>query len=208
MSLLPSSSAVSERLIVLRQERLLARAAFRAAVEAASVEWEAELLLALEEVRDAGGFARVQERIREGIERERRAAASPHCRMAHGAPTRIPCDDARNTRLCELFLADRLDLEAALLSVSSDATLFLKGDPTMATERAALRIRLLTGVYTEMREAILADLEAQETRDRALIEERDRATREEQEARQRLLLLGAQHRLPRGVVTPHSSIGF
>lgn len=201
MSLLPSSSAVSERVIVLRQERALARAAFRAAVEAASVEWEADLLVALEEFRDAGGFVGIQERIREGIEQERQEAAA-HRRVAHGAPTRIPCDDARNTRLCELFLADRLDLEAALMSVRHDATLFLKGDPTMATERAALRIRLLTGVYTEMRVAILSELEAQDERDRALIEERDRAAREEQEARCRLRGFQSYSMVP-GVVTPH-----
>lgn len=53
MSLVPSSPAVNEMLERMRAEK----AAARAAVEAAKVEWEAEMLLALEEFRDTGGFS-------------------------------------------------------------------------------------------------------------------------------------------------------
>jgi len=201
MSLLPSSSAVSERLIVVRQERALARAAFLAAVEAASVQWEAELLVALEEFRDAGGFVGIQDHLRSSIRRERLFAAA---KDSNTVPLDVPSHWS--------FLHHEFDVKTGLLTVTEQTVCVRSGEPTMATERADLRIRILAAVKKELREAILADLEAQEVRDRALIEERDRATREEQEARQRLLLLGADHRLhriPRGVVTLHPpSVGF
>ena len=56
----------------------------------------------------------------------------------------------------------------------------------MASYRAGLRIRILSGVRKEMYDAILAELKVQEEKDRALLEERRRAVIEEQAARQRL----------------------
>ncbi len=200
MSLLPSCPAVSDRLSVLREERAAARAAFRSAVEAASIDWEAELLLSLEEFRDAGGFERVQAALRSQIQLEQSNAIYmpshiPHIKpskqnQAHSLPLRpAPVyrrDDAANQRLCDLFLADHLNLDEAFGAVSRDIELYIAGDPTMASYRAGLRIRILSGVRKEMYDAILAELKVQEEKDRALLEERRRAVIEEQAARQRL----------------------
>jgi len=206
MSLLPSSPAVSDRLSVLREERAAARAAFRSAVDAASIDWEAELLLSLEDFRDAGGFERIQASLQEQIQREQRLQRDEsHIREHHHrnqvqiVPLRpAPVyrrDDAANQHLCDLFLADRLNLEEAFYAVTSaaskgeDITLYIAGDPTMASYRSALRIRILSGVRKEMYDAILAELKAQEDqkeKDRALLEERRRAVIEEQAARQRI----------------------
>jgi hypothetical protein len=60
----------------------------------------------------------------------------------------------------------------------------------METERAALRIRILSNIRKEMRDAIQAELDAQEAADRALVEERNRVAQEEADARQRLHRLG------------------
>jgi len=203
MSLLPSCPAVSDRLSVLREERAVARAAFRSAVEAASIDWEAELLLSLEEFRDAGGFERVQASLRAQIQLEKRNESSIPAHIHYerylqrnqvqSVPLRpAPMyrrDDVDNQRLCHLFLADRLNLEEAFSTVSNDVELYIAGDPTMASYRAGLRIRILSGVRKEMYDAILAELKAQEDqkeKDRALLEERRRAVVEEQAARQRL----------------------
>ena len=186
MSLLPSCPAVSDRLSVLREERAVARAAFRSAVEAASIDWEADLLLSLEEFRDAGGFERVQASLQEQIQREQRLQRN----QVQSVPLRpAPVyrrDDAANQHLCHLFLADHLNLDEAFSAVSKDVELYIAGDPTLASYRAALRIRILSGVRKEMYDAILAELKAQEEKDRALLEERKRAVIEEQAARQRL----------------------
>ena len=176
MSLIPSNTAVSERLSILREERAVKKATFRSAVEAASIEWEAELLLALEEFRDAGGFATIQDRIRVEIQRER-----------NPFPIRTPCDDHHNKILCEIFLPDEFDVGKALSCVSDSTAIFYTGDPTMETERAALRIRILTAVKQEMRDAIKAELDAQTARDRALVDERNRVAQEERDARSRLM---------------------
>jgi hypothetical protein len=80
-------------------------------------------------------------------------------------------------------------LDEAFSAVSNDVELYIAGDPTMASYRAGLRIRILSGVRKEMYDAILAELKAQEDqkeKDRALLEERKRAVIEEQAARQRL----------------------
>jgi hypothetical protein len=78
-------------------------------------------------------------------------------------------------------------VQKALYSVSDKTALFYTGDPTMATERAALRICILATVKKEMREAITAELEAQEAQDRALVAERNRLVQEEIDARNRLM---------------------
>lgn len=192
MSLLPSSPAVFERLNALRDERAVAKAAFRSAVEAASVGWEAELLLSLEEFRDAGGFAAIQDQLRGVIKqemarnRETRGFCSGNARETRVMPSRPSLlSDSRDKALCDLFLADVLDVNAAI-AVYGEIVLPHKGDPTMETERAALRIRILSNIRKEMRDAIQAELDAQEAADRALVEERNRVAREEAEARQRL----------------------
>jgi hypothetical protein len=56
----------------------------------------------------------------------------------------------------------------------------------MATERATLRSRVLGAVKQEYRDAINAELDEQDARDNALLEERARGQKEEQEARRRL----------------------
>lgn len=192
MSLLPSSPAVFERLNALRDERAVAKAAFRSAVEAASVGWEAELLLSLEEFRDAGGFAAIQDQLRGVIKqemarnRETRGFCSGNTRETRVMPSRPSLlSGSRDKALCDLFLADVLDVNAAI-AVYGEIVLPHKGDPTMETERAALRIRILSNIRKEMRDAIQAELDAQEAADRALVEERNRVAREEAEARQRL----------------------
>ena len=188
MSLIPSNTAVSERLALLREERAIAKAAFRSAVEAASIEWEAELLLALEEFRDAGGFATIQDRIRVEIQRERNCltAYRDQCGTIIQRPC-VPHDEQQNKKFCDIFLPDRLDVGKALSCVYDSTALFHSGDPTMATERAALRIRILTAVKQEMRDAIKAEVDAQTARDRALVEERNRLAQEERDARSRLM---------------------
>ena len=183
MSLIPSNTAVSERLALLREERAIAKAAFRSAVEVASIEWEAELLLALEEFRDAGGFATIQDRIRVEIQRERNSLRDLYDHTNQSI--RHPSNDHKV--LCDIFLPDGLDVGKALASVSDSTALFHRGDPTMATERAALRIRILTAVKQEMRDAIKAEVDAQTARDRALVEERNRLAQEERDARSRLM---------------------
>jgi hypothetical protein len=187
----------------LREERAVARAAFRSAVEAASIDWEAELLLSLEEFRDAGGFDRVQASLRAQIRLEQCNESSIPAHIhyerylqrnqAQSVPLRpAPVyrrDDAANQRLCHLFLADHLNLDEAFSAVSNDVELYIAGDPTMASYRAGLRIRILSGVRKEMYDAILAELKAQDDqkqKDQALLEERKRAVIEEQAARQRL----------------------
>ena len=196
MSLLPSSPAVFERLNALRDERAIAKAAFRAAVEAASVGWEAELLLSLEEFRDAGGFAAVQDQLRGAIKYEmaRNRQTRGFCggtahetRVMPSRPSMMV--GGRDRALCDLFLADVLDVNAAI-AVHSEIVLPHTGDPTMETERAALRIRILSNIRKEMRDAIQAELDAQEAADRALVEERNRVAQEEADARQRLHRLG------------------
>ena len=197
MSLLPSSPAVFERLNALRDERAIAKAAFRSAVEAASVGWEAELLLSLEEFRDAGGFAVIQDQLREAIKQEMARNRETHgfyggaSRETRAMPSRPSMMvGGRDRVLCDLFLADVLDVNAAIATIRGEIVLPHTGDPTMETERAALRIRILSNIRKEMRDAIQAELDAQEAADRALVEERNRVAQEEADARQRLHRLG------------------
>jgi hypothetical protein len=181
MSLLPSSPAVSERLTFLREERAVAKAAFRSAVEAASIGWEAELLLALEEFRDAGGFVSIQDQIRAEIQREAMMRRERRDLVVLGSESRhLP-------PLSDLFLAEIMDLTLAIQAARSDAVPRYKGDPTMETERAALRNRLLVAIRTELRDAIQADMDAQGARDRAIVEQANRVAQEEMQARQRLM---------------------
>jgi len=185
MSLIPSNTAVSDRLAVLREERAVKKATFRSAVEAASIEWEAELLLALEEFRDDGGFTSLQERMRTDVQRQEHRSLYDQCGQPI-QPIRAPSDH-HNKSLCDIFLSDEIDVGKALSCVSDSTAIFYTGDPTMATERAALRIRILTAVKQEMRDAIKAELDAQAAHDRALVEERNRVAQEERDARSRLI---------------------
>ena len=179
MSLIPSSAPVLDLLTALRAEREVAKTAFRAAVAEASIRWEAELLLLLEEYRDAGGFVPIQAQIRQAIVQERQTRKQhPHL------PMRVQQFAGHEQQIHDIFIPDIMDLNRAF--TFAGAQIKCVGDPTMATERACLRSRMLGAVKQEFRDAINAELDDQEARDKALLEERARGLKEEQEARRRL----------------------
>jgi hypothetical protein len=149
-SLLPSSSAVSECLARLRAEKASADP-FRAAVAAASIQWEAELLLALEEFKRAGGFVGIQDELRLSIRRERLLSAA---KDGKAAPLDVPCHWS--------FLHEGFDVKIGLLTVTEHTVCVRSGPPTMASERAALRIRILAAVIKELREAVTAKVDAED----------------------------------------------
>ena len=188
MSLVPSSAPVLNLLTTLRTEREAAKTAFRVAVAEASIRWEAELLLALEEYRDAGGFVPIRERIRMELTQVRATRKDPQQGSTPArylvVPEQFKPFSEDDKRLHDIFLPDILDLNKAF--IFAGANIKCVGDPTMATERAALRSRILGAVKQEFRDVINAELDAQDARDRALLEERDRLHREEQEARRRV----------------------
>ena len=184
LSILPSNPAVANRFASLKEERAAAKAAFRAAVDAASIEWEAEILLALEEFQEAGGFEKVQEQMRAQQVRLRRArdhGIDMDIARPIGHSGQAPLSGSYATHLKDLFLAERLELDGVLSVPSGTESLFLTGEPTMATERAALRVRILADVYKKINDAIVAELDDQEARERALVEERNRVRGEERQ---------------------------
>ena len=176
MSLIPSSTPVLDMLTTLRAEREAAKTAFRAAVAEASIRWEAELLLLLEEYRDAGGFVPIQERVRMEVTQER--SIRKHSRHASMSvqhtivPQHLQQFDVHDKQIHEIFMPDIMDLNKAFLFAG--ANIKCVGDPTMATERASLRSRMLGAVKQEFRDAISAELDEQDARDKALREERAR----------------------------------
>jgi hypothetical protein len=177
MSLLPSSPAVQLRLEKLREEKAAAQVAFLAAVEVAKVDWEAELLLALEEYRDNGGFDVIQSRILNELNRYKddkyqRTQPKPVAQLEH-------------------FIPDKLDICMMLLYAYEDMSdIPVKGANSvtpMNIERAILRHRILSGIRKEIYTAVTIEKDAQDARDRALLEQRQKAQKEEMEARQRLM---------------------
>jgi len=165
MSLIPSNPAVQEKLIQLREERARARELFRLAVLHESVRWEAELLLELEEFREKGGFAIVQDSIRREIRRKRMMDDS-------GRPEQVPSISENHIKhVQEVFLADKIDSSKAFACTHETTALHTVGDPTMATERAILRIEILKKVTREIRDALEAEQDEQDAKDRALVEE-------------------------------------
>ena len=189
MSLIPSSTPVLDMLTTLRAEREIAKTAFRAAVAEASIRWEAELLLLLEEYRDAGGFVSIQDQCRREVTQDRNVRkqsrhASVSAQHTMGSQHLQPFA-GHDEQIHNIFIPDIMDLNKAF--VFAGANIKCVGDPTMATERASLRSRMLGAVKQEFRDAINAELEEQDARDKALLEERARGQKEEQEARRRLL---------------------
>jgi len=191
MSLIPSSAPVLDMLTALRAEREVAKTAFRVAVAEASIRWEAELLLLLEEYRDAGGFVPIQAQIREAIVQQRQQRKQLERMQQPSLPAgyvrvaeHLQPFSESDKRIHDIFMPDILDLNKAIHNGGA----FIKciGDPTMATERASLRSRMLGAVKQEFRDAINAELDEQDARDKALLEERARGLKEEQEARRRL----------------------
>ena len=152
----------------LRAEREVAKTAFRAAV-AASIRLEAELLLVLEEYRNIGGFAPIQERARE-LAKEERAHQRYMSSPLPSEPAHLRPFDDNDKRIHDIFLPDVLDLNKAFNTVGT--LIKCVGDPTMATERAALRLRIIGAVKQEFLDAINAELDEQEARDKALLEAR------------------------------------
>ena len=191
MSLIPSSPAVQLRLEKLREEKAAAQVAFLAAVEVAKVDWEAELLLALEEYRDNCGFDEIQARILDELNKVR------HKKNDQGMSS--SSQGSKPTPVAQLwtFLPDKLDIKTMLLSaieeLSHDCIVpSIKSTneyviTPMNIERAILRHRILSSIRKEIYTAVTAEQDAQDERDRTLLDQRQKAQLEEMEARQRLM---------------------
>ena len=163
MSLLPSSPAVQEKLETLREQKAAAKAAFLAAVEIAKVDWEAELLLELEEFRDKGGFGEVYTMILNDLNRNKMMIIMP------GESQEKPVAQLAN------FVPDELDMKYAIyhayenVSDTNIKNRVLSYDVTpMNLERAILRHRILLGIRTEIYNSAKAE------QDRDLLERRQR----------------------------------
>ena len=170
MSLIPSNPTVEAKLVELREERAKARELFRLAVLHESVTWEAEILLELEAFREKGGFATVQDSIRREIQQKRdRTQREKEERWRQLPPA--PTVSYLTGESQDNFLADKIDIKKAISSVFEITAMSVIGEPTMATERAALRIEILKKVKQEIRAALEADQAEQDARDRAIIEE-------------------------------------
>ena len=167
MSLIPSNPTVEAKLVELREERAKARELFRLAVLHESVTWEAELLLDLEEFREKGGFATVQDSIRQEIQRKR----GRHDMNLGGLHQAEPAIYYLDGDTQDIFLVDKMDIRKALGRVYDKAALHTIGEPTMVTERAALRIEILKKVKREIRNALEAEQVEQDAKDRAIVEE-------------------------------------
>ena len=153
MSRFPSSQAVAKCMALLLKEKETPD--FNAEVVLASIKWEAELLLALEEFRTAGGFVGIQDELRLSIQAERRADRRAENLGVPKAPTiallDVPCHWS--------LLHDKIDVKTWLQTVSDSTVVVRSGEPTLATERATLRIGILLAVKKTIREAVMADLD-------------------------------------------------
>lgn len=189
MSFLPSSSAVSDYMALLKAEKAATKTAFHSSVAVASIKWEAELLLALQEFREAGGFVGIQEQLLSSIVRERLTVPKDEPKdkakdKAKPVVLDVPCHWS--------FLDDRIDVKTLLLMVSDSTVVVRSGEPTMATERATLRIRILAAVKKGIREAVMAkldeDLKEQNVRNLEFANVQYRMAREERMALDRVLV--------------------
>ena len=184
----------------MRAEKAVARATFLAAVEVAKVEWEAELLLALEEFRDAGGFSDFHKSVatqfesfnrpdhhgrprgpklyfKELLERYDQNATSRYQRLQK---------EEGACSILSLFLADKMDIKTMLHYGFEEIVFHGHEGPTMASERAALRHAILKVVRNEVLAPIQEEMRVEE--------EKDRAFREECERRAAINLVGRQGR--------------
>jgi hypothetical protein len=195
VALIPSTTLVEERLKVLRLERAATLAAFRKEVEAAKIHWEAELLLALEELQESGGFADAEEKIKREITVERqnqRNRGGSHPRHSGGSsPISIP-HEATNKLRSEIFLPDIFDIKQALLMTSThnNYPLIRVGDPTFLTERADFRIQFLSSVIQQLYKIVEAQIDAKDAEDRALLEEQRKIQEKLRIAQQRHMNMG------------------
>jgi hypothetical protein len=202
MSLIPSNSLVEVKLSQLREERAAALAAFRAAVEEARIGWEAELILALEEFRDAGGFVGIQEGIRMANQREvndkrfgRIGNANDIISSHFNLSSSLPTYQIEENRWQLIYYPDVLDIKQALQQARpTTIPPTIVGDPTMKSERANFRYTYLKGVYEELKLACQTEADRQEAKDLAFLESRRAAQQEEVEVRRRL----GGIRVPRG----------
>ena len=162
ISLLPSSPAVQENLETLREQKAAAKAAFLAAVELAKVDWEAELLLELEEFRDKGGFGEVYTMILNDLNRNnwmRREESQG--------------EQQKPVAQLEYFVYDELDIKHAIYNAYENVSdINIKNRVYVVTpmnlERAILRHRILSKVRTEIYTSAKAE------QDRDLLERRQR----------------------------------
>jgi hypothetical protein len=79
-----------------------------------------------------------------------------------------------------------MDINKAIHYVQETTTLAIVGEPTMATERATLRIEILKKVTREIRDALEAEQDEQDEKDRAIVEEQRLAQQALYEARRRM----------------------
>ena len=186
MSLIPSSSLVEVKLSQLREERVATLAAFRAAVEEARIGWEAELILALEEFRDAGGFTAIQEGIRAAKQRQVGVSIRDDHFMSNSSssPSMYPISE---DRWREIYYPEHLVIKQALQQSRPNVLPPpIVGDPTLKSERANFRYNYLKGVNEELQLACQTEADRQKARDLAFLESRRAAQQEEAEVRRRL----------------------
>ncbi len=176
----------------MREEKAAARAAFLAAVEVAKVEWEAELLLGLEEFRDAGGFTDFHQSV---VARFETLNRPEHNGMNRSSMNRGPKmyfkelleryyqnmkaqyafkqrEGARD--IPSLFLADKMDIKTMLYYGGEDIAFHGHEGPTMASERAAMRHAMLEVVRNEVLAPLQEEMRVEEEKDRAFHEECER----------------------------------
>ena len=175
MSLIPSNPAVEAKLLELREERAKARELFRLAVLRESVTWEAETLLELEEFREKGGFATVQDSLRQEIQQKRVQGMYNRCNQVMGSPQPAPTVYYLTGEYLDNFLADKIDIRKAISRIHGKTAIPVIDEPTMATERAALRFDIVKKVKQEIRAALEAEQDEQDAKDMAIVEEHKRA---------------------------------
>ena len=188
MSLIPSSLAVNEMLERMRAEKAAVRAAFLAAVEIAKVEWEAELLLALEEFRDAGGFSDFHTAVttqfevfnrpdhhgmRRGPKLYFKELLDRYYQNAKRGYLHLQKEEGACSIL-SLFMADKMDIKTMLRYGFEDMVFHGHEGPTMASERAALRHAILKTVRNKILVPIQEEMRMEEEKDRAFHEECER----------------------------------
>lgn len=159
VSLIPSSPIVEEYLIVLRTEKVAHLNTFQMAVNFAKIEWEAELLLSLEEFRDMKGL---EEDLRREILIQRNDEVGKF-----GMGANLVGASPRTQNIHHLFLSDSLDIRKALLAIRMDGGFYIAGKPTMTTERALFRYQFLSTIkrgLKEKLEAAIIEQEASHTR--------------------------------------------
>lgn len=187
MSLIPSSSIVEVKLSQLREERAATLAAFRAAIKKAQIEWEAELILALEEFRDAGGFARIQEGIRAAKQRQVGHIRDDSFSTFSNSSSSRDMYPISEDRWRDIYYPDILDIKQALQQSRPHVIPpTIIGDPTLKSERANFRYNYLKGVNEELQLACQTEADRQKARDLAFLESRRAAQQEEAEVRRRL----------------------